>query len=409
MASLTVSGLTDILKDIWTDDELNKQFYADTPWLDRLEKTDRYTIGKVAKVPIHEQLGGGDTILDSAGGALNAADPEDVEVAEFGLSYDWRQVSIEFGALNQAGGNETAVVEAKSLEVENKLVASRRSIQRIFLGNGDALIAEATTTTASTTVNLRSTGYGNDAIVRGWLRPGQVIDIGTTANETSVAADRTITSVTESTTAPSIVISGAAVTAANGDYVSIANARSGTTSKEVPGLRSIAGSTTTTVGTLDPATETYWKPASVDTTTAMDTNIPLDLQKAVFQKTGKFPTHVLTSIDQITNLYKLLQNQMRFQGDLVQAGNVMATKWNGMTIEAIPDVPAREFYMLTPEDMLIVTGGYTKPTWASSVQGAKVASIWNSGNTNFTDGLVYACGLGVRRRNSLAANISLTA
>src|SRR4051794_36412826 len=121
MASQTVSNLQDILKEAWTPDRMNKQFYDEAPWLDRLEKTEKYTIGKQAQVPLHTDRSGADTTLDSAGGALNAADPQDVDQAVFNLAYNWRQISTEFGALNQAAGGATSVVEAKDFEIQGAI------------------------------------------------------------------------------------------------------------------------------------------------------------------------------------------------------------------------------------------------------------------------------------------------
>ena len=48
----TVANLLDLLKETWTDDRLNRQFYSKTSWLDRVEKTNKYTIGRQAQVPV---------------------------------------------------------------------------------------------------------------------------------------------------------------------------------------------------------------------------------------------------------------------------------------------------------------------------------------------------------------------
>jgi hypothetical protein len=409
MAAQTVANLGKVLKEVYTQDNLEKQFYAETPWLDRLEKTDKYTIGRYALVPLHKGRGGSSTTLSAAGGNLNPADAQRVDTGQYAISYNYNPIKVEFGALNQASGGATSVVDALDLEVSGALSDIRKDITRQALGAGDALIAQCDTTSSSTTVNLLASGYGYDAIVRGWLREGQTVDIGTTANEAAVVADATITAVGESPTAPTITISSS-VTTSTSHYVSIANARSGTNSNEMIGLRTIAGSSTSIIGGIDPATNPYWKPAKVDTsTTVINLDLPLSLQQAVFQKTGKFPTFALTSIKQLTNLYSLLQNQVRFTNDVVTAGNVLAVEWNGMRIEAQPDVPDREFYMITPDALVVCTGKYAKPTWMSEVQGTNAGLIYQLGATNFQDTLAYALGLAVRRRNSHAAAVGLTA
>lgn len=411
----TVANLVDVMKEVWTQDRLEKQYYDQNPLLSKIEKTNRFTIGEKAFVPLQKGRGGGYGAKPAAGGTLNAADEARVDRAEYDITFHYKYISIENAALEQASGNKAhAVVGALNLEVENALSALRKQLTRQAYSNGDALIAECTTTSSSTTVNLVSTGYGYDAIVRGWLEPGLLVDIGTTANEGSEATDREITSVSESSSDPEIVISGAAVDTAAGDYVSIANNRSGTTSYETNGLRQIAGSTTSAVGGLDPDTtgEEFWKPAQVDTsTTVVSLDLLLSLQNSIFQKTGKASgQYVTTSGKQRKNIYSLLQNQARFTGDSgFEAGSVESVRWNGMVIEAQPDCPDRELYMLSLEDFFIVTGASGKPQWMSDRQGANTGLIWNAGSTNFVDALNYNLNVAIRRRNSHAAAVALTA
>jgi hypothetical protein len=119
---------------------------------------------------------------------------------------------------------------------------------------------------------------------------------------------------------------------------------------------------------------------------------------------------VLTSPKQLANIYSFLQSQVRFAGDKVTAGNVESVTWNGLEIVALPDVYDQELYMLTLDDLLCVTDGrWGKPVWASDIEGRGGRFHWNVGNTNFVDGLAYFFNIGIRRRNSHAANISLTA
>jgi hypothetical protein len=92
------------------------------------------------------------------------------------------------------------------------------------------------------------------------------------------------------------------------------------------------------------------------------------------------------------------------------AGEVDAPKWNGMEIHAQPDVLDMDWFSLTIEDFVLATGkGITKPTWASDLQGANTGSIWSAGTTQFVDALVWPFQVGLRRRNSHAAAIALTA
>lgn len=408
----TVANLTDVLKEAWTSERLEKQFYDENPFLDRIEKQQASMIGEKAIVPIHKGRSGGYTSTNAAGGSLNAADEQKVDSAEYTLIYHWFQVELETGALNQSVGGNTSAVVAKDLEIQGAIADMRKQCMRQVVSNGDGFIAACDSGGASTTVELLATGYGYDAIVRGWLHPGLKVDIGTTADSDAIVAGSEIVSVSESASDPDIVISDS-VTTTTSHFVSIANPNSGTaTNPELNGLRQIAGSTTAAVGGLDPDTagEEFWKPASVDTsTTTFSLDLALDLQRATHQKTGRAASYILTSLKQQANFYSLLQNQVRFTGETkLGAGKVGGLTWNGMEINAVPDVPDREWYVLNLDDFRIVTGSITKPTWASDLEGSGGRLRWGQGTTSFKDGVVYPWQLAITRRNGLAAAIGLT-
>lgn len=411
----TVANLTDVLKEAWTSDRLEKQFYDENPFLERIEKYQATMIGEHALVPIHKGRSGGYTSTGSAGGTLNPADEQKVDQALYTLVYHWFQVDLETGALNQASTGAQSVAVAKDLELQGAIADLRKQCMRQAVGNSDGFIAQTDTTSASTTLELLATGYGYDAIVRGWLYAGLPIDIGTTADSDVVTTGNIITDVKEDAADPQLTLTSAVTANNSTHFVSIANPNSATaTNPELEGLRSIAGSTTSAVGGLDPQTvgEAFWSPAKVDTaTTTFSLGLALDLSRAVHQKTGRpgGQTYVLTSLKQQQNFYELLQNQVRFDNTPKGAGEVSAPRWNGMEIHALPDVPEREWYCLTIEDFRIVTGQIKKPTWASDLEGSGGRLRWNQGSTNFVDGVTYPFQVAVTRRNSQAAAIGLTA
>lgn len=415
----TVAELSDIMKQVYTADRLVEQIYQDNPLLERIEKTDRFNIGREAVVPVHAGRSGGYSVMPAAGGTLNADDKQNVDTAAYGFSHQWFQVGLQAAAIAQTeGGSSKSVANAVTLEVDGAINDLRKQITRQVIGNGDALIAQCTTTSNTTPVNLLSTGYGYDAIVRGWLYPGLQVDVGTAANEVLRADAHFITAVSEDATTPTITLSttnggsAANLTTASTDFVSIANARSGATSYETNGIRQIAGSTTSALGGLDPDTagEEFWKPSFVETTaTTFSLDKALELGRRVHQKTGKNPTFVLTSLKQQEAFYKLLQSQVRFASDKgLGAGNDEGVRWAGMEVHAQPDVPDREWYALTIEDLFVVAKD--KPRWASDIQGgANKGLVWNTGTTKFSDACYYPFNLAAQRRNSHAAWTSITA
>lgn len=417
----TVANLTDVLKEAWTSDRLEKQFLDDTDFLDRVDKESsevRTTkIGEKAIVPLHKGRSGGYTSTSSAGGSLNAADAQKVDSAEYTLVYHWFQTALETGALNQSTGGDSSAVVAKDLELQGAVSDVANQCMRQIATNSDSIIATCGTTTTSATVVLAAdsaTAYGVGAIVRGWLYKGLKVDIGTTSDTDAVVAGATIVSVDEVN--GTITIDSSVSTTANTHKVYIANPNSGTAfNPELEGLRSMAGSTTSALGGLDPdnAGEEFWKPAYVDTTTTvLSLALLLRMRRGIHQKTGKKDRRpfVLSGLKQEDAYYSLLQNQVRFGSDNVSAGNSDSVQFGNYDWVGSPNILDTDVFMLTLKDFVRVTGtGITKPTWVSDLQGSNNGMLWSAGTTQFADAVVYPWALGMRRRNGSSAALSLTA
>lgn len=401
-----------VLKEVWTAQKLEEQLYTDTPLLDRLEKIKpTFQVGDKAVTPIRTTRSGGYSAIPRTGSAdLNDPDPVDSEQASWNYTHHWFQIEIETAAADETSGNSLAVASAVDTEVEGALESMRRQLTRQSYRNGNALIAQCGTTTAATEVELAVSGtgvetFGFDSIERGWLHPGLTVDIGTTADEDSIAADRVIAAVEEVAASPSIEISGAAVTTSTSHFVSIRDARVGTTSHEMNGLQLVAGDTSSSVGGLDPDTagQEVWKP-QVDTT-AQDLTLQLmyERQRKVMQKTGKPADAIVTSLLQQEKFYNLLQAQVRFAGDSgLSAGNVDSPKLGPVGVEAHPDCPSRFMFFLTMGDLFLVRT--EKPQWAPIKYGSNRGVLeWKQGTSRLTSGLVYRIQLGASRRNSHAA------
>lgn len=402
------------MQEVFTASRLEKQFYNEFRLFDRLQRTSSWTHGKKAVVPIHAGRSGGVTTLSSAGGTLNAADKQKVDRAEYLVPYHYHQIELQLAAINEATGGGFSIGSSVNLEVEGGLSDLRNNITRQFLGDNTGLIARMDAVTNNTTLELTASGYGYDAIVRGWLYPGLLVDVGSTADPDSEVDGLAIVSVKEDSSDPDIILA-AGDTVTDGSFISVAQAtqNGGNTSNESDGLRNMFGSTTSASGTLDPDTagQEFWKPSHVDTTTTvLSLNLLLTLQRKVNQKVGSRSGTLVMGLYQKQNFYELLQNQVRFTSDKVAAGNDQTETWNGGPIIDLPEVPDREVYYLTLDDLALVTGAkIKKPTWVSSLQGANQAMLWAQGSTRFVDALTYPVGLAMSRRNSGAAAIGLTA
>jgi hypothetical protein len=402
----TVSAYNDALKQVWTQDRLEEQLYDGNPLLDELEKTSRFHTGKEAVTPLHKSRNGGYSAKPASGGTLNSAGNQGIDQAVWNYTHHYQQIEIESAAVDQTDGKPLSVANVIETEVTGALSDLRKQLTRQAFGNGDALIAKCATSTSTTTINLDPNDYGYDAIERGWLHAGLPIDIGTTASEASVADGVTIESVKEDAADPEIVISGSNVTTSSSHYVSIKDARSGTTSYESNGLRNIVGSGT--LGGIDPSTagNEWWK-SDVDAT-AQALSLPLmyERNRKVMQKTGKPADYVVTSLKQQEAFYKLLQMQARFNGDnALGAGNVGAASFAGMTVHAHPDCPNRCMFFLSKKHLFIVA--VDKPYWQNKLTGGDILE-WKQGNTAFTAVLIYRLNLATNRRNAHSALTNLS-
>jgi hypothetical protein len=414
----TVASLSSVLKDAWTSERMAKQFYDENPLLEKFKAVQATMIGQQAQVPIHSGRSGGYTSVAAAGGSLNPAGNQVTDQAIYTLVNHWFQIAIEAAALNQSGSNVQSIIGAKDLELQGAIKDLAKQCSRQLAGNGDGLIAQCTTGGASTTVNLlpdASGGYGAQALTRGHLYVGMPVDIGTTADSDSLVAGSVITAIDDTPTAPTITI-GSSITTTSSHYVSIANPNSATaTNPEMNGLRNMI-SRTTTLGGINPATagDEFWKAAKVDTsTTSFSIDMALDLQRAVFQQTGSYDGTVITSAKQQANFYSLLQNQVRFSGEVGMGaggiGGLLGLKWNGMSINVLPDIYDPHWFHVNLKDLVRITGSWKEPMWVSDIEGSGGQLRWGQGTTGFVDAVTFPMQTGVQRRSTHAAATALTA
>lgn len=430
----TAANYQDLAKEVWDSDTMVKQFYDENPWLDMIVKRQRVVIGKRAQVPMHTGRAGGTTILDSAGGFINPADSEDVDRAEFTLSYNYFPVEIQVGALNEITGGAQSVGDALEHMMSSGINNMRNHVSRQFLtghariaavatdAGGDAIVPLATLAQIGSS-NLPGEVSGADALGVGWIVPGDVVEIGTVADYDTIvdrgtaqapAAISVVAAVNDDPAAPTITLgANVGATTLGTHFVSLANARgaAGTGSiVESAGVVNIAGTRNNIVGNVDAAALSFWNPAEVDTTaTVPDMELLLRLSRKVRRK-GASGAFILTSLLQLDNVYQMLQTQVRFNGDReLGAGGSEQVRWRGNLFHAYPQVPENFMFFLDMEAFEIVVGRYTKPTWLSDIGGGGKAGHWVPGTTAFSDSVMYALGLAVRRRNHMAAATKLMA
>lgn len=402
-------------KEVWDSDTQAKQFYDKCPWLDMIEKRQRVVIGKRAQVPVHMDRAGGTTTLSSAGGTIVASGAEVVDQAQYNMAYNYFPVGFQVGALNEITGGAQSVGDAFEHTISSGINNIRNQITRQFL-TGHGRIAATGSGGASTTVELATPAEtpagevsGYHALGMGWIVADDHLQVGTIADPDSLTTDGIVASYTESETDPDVVIDDSITTTAGTHFVR--NASNGTLvpTLESAGLVTIAGTTGNSVGTIDGATTPRWNPALVDnTTTVPDLEFLLRMTRRVGKKVESGELFVLTSLAQLDAIYSFLQTQVRFSSDReLGAGGSEQIKWRGKTLHAFPQVPDNFLFFVDMENLEIVVGKYTKPTWLSDIHGSGM--LRDPRSTLFEDTVMYALGLAARRRNSFAGATNLSA
>ncbi len=232
-----ITAVQAVLKEVYTGDKLEEQIVNDRVLLSEIEKTTDYTDSVGDKAVGFVRTGG--NVRSSArslnGGTLGAAGRQQRKRWAYDYKANYIQIKILGTTIAKMATARQAAVREVDDEVSGAIEDLKDDLQRQLYGNGDALIAQAGATTASTTVLLNATS-GAQAIEKGWLAPDMYVDIGTTAAEAAVVADALIVSVNQAT--PSITID-TAVTTTTSHYVSRSDNRSGTTSYEMNGLQNL--------------------------------------------------------------------------------------------------------------------------------------------------------------------------
>jgi hypothetical protein len=162
------------LKEVWTQEEFEAQLYDEHPVLDELEKTDKYTVGEYAIVPISTNRNGGFTVAGTAGSAaLNAAGNVGLNQAQYSavvpLPAGQGRARRDRGVAGQQqrdcwrAGHRVRGRRVEHADPDHPAdlpepVGSDHAVRRVLVGSGRSR-------------SEHDDGY--DALVRGWLDTGR--------------------------------------------------------------------------------------------------------------------------------------------------------------------------------------------------------------------------------------------
>lgn len=398
MASANLVAYNAALKQTWTEDRLQEQILQDDSLLTMVETTRRFHVAKEAVTPIHTGRSPGYTALGTGGGNLNAAGNQASKQAKWNYTNHHFNIAVEGETIDGTADNAIAVANVIDTEVNFGLTDMRRQLVRQIATDGNGQISVMGVTSAATTVVLDPVG-GANALQRGWLFTNAVVDVGTAANPTLRAAGVTITGVSDPDTAQTFTLAGAITTAVT-DQVSWKGSRGASTSVEMNGLGNIV-SKTAVVGQLDPAVETTWKAASVDTNAGVVRPLTLPLlykgQRRVKQATGEGVSDLITGYQQEEAWYNLLQAQAQYAGESgLNAGSVEKATFAGMSVKGYADIRNEQIYGIQKQHMFICAAD--KPYWQNKVTGGEILA-WIQGTDSYGAKCTYRIQLCNRRRD----------
>jgi hypothetical protein len=214
------------LKETWTESRLAEQLYQDNPFLDKIKKLKSTQVGQQAVTPIHTGRNFGYTALPAGGGALNAAGQQELAQATWQYTHHNQQVKIQGSAIDGTKGDALSVAQVVDMEVTGALNDLNRQLTRQLFWTATASSSSAAgVTTASTTV---AAGPGvrlqrdRARLARG--RRGRRPRHGGQPVVAMAAASRS-RPWSSPPTAPTITISGSAVTTSASTLVSFKGPR----------------------------------------------------------------------------------------------------------------------------------------------------------------------------------------
>ena len=337
MAQATMTTLDAILKEVYEgriEDQINEETVART----RIERTSDGVVstvgGKYVDFPIHVTRNTGIgwrrelEILPAAGNQGYAA----VHVP---LQYGYARARITGQVMELADTNPQSFASGLDEEMTRVKDDIAKDENRITYGDQTGLLATVTAD-GSNTVTVDNIQY---------LEIGMRIDILTRSSGATIALNRLITAINETTLV--VTYDGADATASSTDGIYREGNYVAGTLREPSGFGNIVSDTITLHG-LTVAAQPKWKavirnnPAGAGTLRALSEGIMIELCDAIRTKSGKKPSAIFTSFGVRRSYFNLLTQQRRYTDTKEYAGGFQGLPFNygAKEIPLVEDVDA---------------------------------------------------------------------
>ena len=399
-----VTSIQAALNETWTEKRIAEQLYQGNPVLQRIKRLNKTEYGEYAQTSIHTERNWGFTVTGSTSGTLNPAGQQGYAQAKWYYTHQHAQIKIEGSAIDQTAGSALALASVIDEEVNGAVNDISRQLSRQLCMNQTGIIATTQANSAVTDVKLQVPS-GLNALDRGWLARGAVVNIGVAANVDSKVAAGVVTATSTTDPAnPTITFASAQTTSAGDRVALLGSTVDSAAALEMNGLVNVVSGSD--IGGVSVATTPDYQ-SNVDATSqALSLALMYNRNRKIAQKTGKPATFVATSLKQQQAAYVLAQANVRYMKESdTPVGHVDAVSINGVDLFAVPDVQDEHMFFLTIEDLLLVTNG--DPYWQNKVTGGDKLA-WIQGTDSYGGKITTRCQLGARRRNSSSALTGLT-
>lgn len=392
MPGASLTTINAALKEFW-ENALAYQLNDKVLLLNRLQSTTENLYGRYALIPLHTARTGGLSARAEYGTIANPTN-QGVAQAQYNLKYLYGRGRVSGPSMERTSSKEGSIVSVIELEMNRLLDDAKVDAARQLYGTGDGKVTQCGVTTASTTVVLNGTGF-NEAIQKGQIYVGMVIDVGTVANPVLRATGVTVTGIVPATPALTVAV---AITTAVTDFVFRAgNADATPLCYETSGLQQAVSTAANTFGLIDAtlAANSYWDNYRIN----QNANLTLDAFTKAFNTVngiaGGSVSCVITSYGVQRAFFNLLQSQVRYMNPMQLASGYQALDYMGVPVIADKDAPYGQVYFLDERWFRI----YSNQDWHWMDDDGKVLK-WVTNQDAWEFILRRYMNMGLSRRNA---------
>jgi hypothetical protein len=393
MPGAMISTLSAILKEYYLPpvvEQLNNEVLL----LQRLESRDQEIVGTAAFVPVHTGRSGG---IGARGEYVQLPEPGNQAYtrAQFDLKYLYGVVRVSGPSMAKTASEAGAFLQALRSELDGIRNDLKKDVARQVYGNGDGVVGQVAANTAVNTLAGHTNGSLREAIEKGQLYVGMVVDIGPAATPSSAASNRTITGVSAATNG-TITVDGAAVTTANGDGVGRQGARTANATYEITGLQNLISTAANTVGGINSATNAFWDNIRDTAGTAISHDRLMQMFNRVRIAGGEVSA-IYSSFGVQRDFYNTFQTNIRYMEPLKLNGGFQTLEFMGKPIIADVDAPYNRVFLVDERFLKV----FSNRDWHFLDEDNSTLK-WDTNYDAWKAVLARYMNLGVTRRNTMA-------